>query len=1133
MSIERSAEVRDHLIRALEADLVGPVFDDDPEEELRYAPSRFYLTGFLAPLEAREVPTTDDDEELDDASVKADDEPSEKEAEPKEKRLFPASIGMSVLVRPGCDAIRAVVRWADYARHEAAPEPEPPDAPPRPGEGAGKKRGRKKRPIVRWRRRPHDPVTVTVPLDAALLRRGLEVPDSRGLRLVGELRPTQDMPGLPEGTRALSLFLVNARAPADDKDHEEEQFAFQVSLALECDAGFEPRTNRIGETSTDPDERTADLQYRDRREYAVGHGVSVEACEGDGVKVVRTTHLPRAVVRRVEPRKLDGVTVAMDELGALADGPQIQKALGGIVAAYGLWIEEQKELAATLTSQPRKGTAAELLSNARRAQGRIERGIGVLAHDEDAREAFRLMNRAMAEAARRRDGTPDGRPAWRLFQLAFVLLNLPALVDPSDDDRKTVDLIFFPTGGGKTEAYLGVIAFLLLYRRITRRRLPDQGLGVAVILRYTLRLLTLDQLGRAGTLICALERMRQADPALLGDVRFSLGLWVGKSATANTLTEVAAAVVEYRNSESPTAASPFPLTACPWCRRALDKDALEVIGAKSNPSDVRVVCTNSECDFSKAHEPSGLPVLFVDEQIYQELPSFLIATVDKFAMLPWRGESGGFFGRVGAREGRRFFGPASPPAPKGAVPLPNGLLPPDLIVQDELHLISGPLGTMVGLYETAIEGLAARPSAAGREIVPKIIASTATVRRAQAQTQALYGRPDLALFPPPGLDENESFFAQVDQTSEGRTYLGVAAPGRATKGMLLRVYVALLGAAARCAAENPAAADPYLTLVGYFNSLRELGGMRRLVEDEVRTRAASIEDRRPEGAAAHGWFKNRLVGFDPVELTSRRSTAQIAQDKTRLEKRAADGEGVDICLASNMISVGVDIPRLGLMVIAGQPKTTSEYIQASSRVGRKAEWPGLVVTVLNVNKARDRSHFERFVAYHQSFYREVEATSVTPFADPALQRGMAGTLVAITRLVDPELTPPGAVTKLPLRKAAGELAVARLAARAAAQPRVGAEAEQVRATITLRARNLIDSWDRLAQKDEPRRYSHLEKGGAKGKSLLFTVLDQDDEMRDADERKFAAPTSMRDVEPSAHLWIRRGVPAKKEADPDE
>jgi hypothetical protein len=1129
MTLGTSIEIRDHLVHSLESDLIGPVVPEVPDEVLAFAPSRFYLCGFLAPEGHRDVTPDEEDDELDAVpDAKAGIDLDEKEGEVKERRLFPASMGLSVLLPPAgrVSQLRAILSWAEYLRSEDAPPPaEPETAAPPKKKGTRPKRTR---PTVRWTRHPRGPVEVTVPLDARALRSGLAVPGSAGLQLVGELSAVPDMRNLPTGTRALSLFLVNRRTPAAETERQDEAMVFQVSLALECEApGFQARSNVLGEEAdNDPDDRVADLQFRGRKEYAVGHGVAVKATAGEPVTRVETTFLPRAAVHRVEPRQLGGVTAGMDDLGALADGAGARAALSGIGEAYAAWIDERQKEVPGLSSKPRRAVAGELLDNARRARARIDAGVVLLERDPQALLAFRLMNRAMAEAARRRPGRrpDDPPPAWRLFQLAFVLLNLPSLVDPTHDDRNTVELIFFPTGGGKTEAYLGVIAFLLLHRRLTRRARPDAGLGVAVILRYTLRLLTLDQLGRAATLICALERLRQARPAELGEVRFAIGLWVGKSATENTLKDAAEKIAEYKDDDSPNASSPFPLTGCPWCGTELDHRAFTVVGAKGNPDDLRVACVADGCDFSTARDASGLPVLFVDEQIYQELPCFVIATVDKFAMMPWRGETAGFFGKiVRARQGRRFFSPTSGAAPKGATALPDGLLPPDLIVQDELHLISGPLGTMVGLYETAIEHLAARPGPR-RPILPRIIASTATVRRARAQIQALYGRDDLALFPPPGLDDRDSFFAVVDDTGPARLYAGVAASGRAMKGILLRVYVALLGAAERGGAESLAAADPYLTLVGYFNSLRELGGMRRLVEDEVVHRAASIEDRRPEGTAAHPWVKNRTVSRDVVELTSRRTTGQIAREKKRLETPATTQDRVDVCLASNMISVGVDIARLGLMVMAGQPKTSAEYIQASSRVGRKVDAPGLVVTVLNLAKPRDRSHHERFVAYHESFYREVEATSVTPFADPALARGMAGALVAMTRLGDPELLPSASVRKLPARKATGEAALRSLVARAGAQPRPVSEA-----AVRHAGQAILDAWEKLALEDEPRRYSSLEKT-AKGKALLFSVLDAED--RDDDEKRFAAPTSMRDVEPSAHLWVR-DLPRKRSGAGDD
>jgi hypothetical protein len=651
-------------------------------------------------------------------------------------------------------------------------------------------------------------------------------------------------------------------------------------------------------------------------------------------------------------------------------------------------------------------------------------------------------------------------------------------------------------------------------------------LGVAVLLRYTLRLLTLDQLGRAATLVCALEMIRREQPVRLGAVRFAVGLWVGRSATANTMTEISEKLTEYKTSSAKNPASPFPLTHCPWCRTKLGPDSFALRPTKKAPTDVIAGCLDTGCDFNPNRNGEGLPVLFVDEQIYRELPAFLIATVDKFAMLPWRGEAGMLFGRVLARQGRTFLGPLDD-SQSGAEKLPSGLRPPELIVQDELHLISGPLGTMVGLYETAVEALCTRDDG-GRRIRPKILASTATVRRARDQIQALMGRQSTALFPPPGPNDSETFFASVDRSGPGRLYVGVAAPGRAMKAITLRVYVALLSAAEKLyGAADKDAADAYMTLVGYFNSLRELGGMRRLVEDDVRIRCAKADERQPlDDPAPHAHLMSRNLQKEPVELTSREKTARIAESKARLQKPHADPDHVDVLLASNMISVGVDIDRLGLMVLAGQPKTTAEYIQASSRVGRQAKWPGLVVTCFNLHKPRDRSHYEQFAAYHQSFYRFVEVTSLTPFAGPALDRGMVGALVAMTRHLSTTMMPPTAAMDIEKHRAIADEAVRALARRAGLQPGIdGPTHDATVDAITKRGGNVVDAWISIvteSRKEAGRRsYSPYDRARDAGKPLLFTPLDDNPPPVGSEEAKFAAPTSMRDVEPNVHLWLER------------
>lgn len=1084
-----SGGVRAHLIDALEADLVGPFRKPpgaavcDAPELLRIPPSRWYLTGFLVPREQGEIDEPDDEE----GDVGAgDDEDAEDSAKPdpsvKKVRRLAASMGLTVYVAPHAKELTVHVSWADYHREEV---------------------GERKL----WTRR-FSTQTLPVPVDNAALRKGLEVPNSDGLRIEGRVERT------PDGNLAVAVFLVNARAPVALANGRDEAYAFQTHFALEHPDGFVGRTDSSDESSEDLDDRVNDLQFRDRREWAVGHGISarVDASKSP-VTRIETDWLPRASVLPVEARRLPGVLVKMEELAALPSAEEAAGALRPLVEAYRGWIDQQAHI--DVGSTRRQETRDELVQKARHAADRIEAGIRLLEKEPLAFDAFRWMNSVMGQAERK--ARPDRAPEWRLFQLAFILLNLPSVEDEGHADREVVELIFFPTGGGKTQAYLGLIAFALLLRRLRGQSRPDGGLGVAVLLRYTLRLLTLDQLGRASTLICALELLRQKEPKRLGDVRFSIGLWVGRSATANTLEQISKQVTEYKNDNSPRAQSPFPLATCPWCGTTFERECFRLEPSKTKPKEVVVGCAGLDCAFNLGRNRDGLPVLFVDEQIYRELPSFLVATVDKFALLPWRGETGLLFGRALGRTGKHFVGPCDHAGAlkSAAVKLPKGLKPPELIVQDELHLISGPLGSMVGLYEAAVFTLA--PKA-------KLVASTATVRRSREQVDRLYGRA-VALFPPPGVEASETFFAQVG-TEGARQYLGVAAPGRPMKGILLRVYVGLLAAAARGQALRGELADPYLTLVGYFNSLRELGGMRRLVEDDVRARTLDAQKRRPEdfnADAEHLWYCARALRGEPVELTSREKTSTIKAAKNRLGLAHGEPQSVDVVLASNMISVGVDIDRLGLMVVAGQPKTTAEYIQASSRVGRQASKPGLVVTCLNVAKPRDRSHYERFGPYHESFYRFVEATSVTPFSAPALDRGLAGVIVALGRLLDTAMTAPLEVMSLDAHRAAIEASLAHLVERAG-RGHSGADAERASDLVRKRAKSLLDSWHNVVEatrKDAAKRaYSPYDPDGKGHKTLLRSLLDPTANTS-PDELKFEAPLSMRDVEPSVHLWLQR------------
>jgi hypothetical protein len=1129
--------VRSSLVRALELDLVGPgPADDLAAEVLPQAPSRWYLTGFLVPLgapeEQRADVAPDDEPDIPEERHGGDDAAAPEPASAR-RAFLPSSIGLSVLVGPDVEALEATLRWGDYRREAGESIAREGDE-----ESSGTSATQEGKERVRrvWSRIQRQASVRCALGEADGEVSETDVPGGGGLRVVVSERaiPAEAARAgrLPPGTRAVSIFVVNRRAAAEH-DAPDEAFAFQVCLEVAAETPFVPRVDPRGLESEDWDERVADLQYRDVVEYAVGHGVATVAdIENGACRRVRTSWLPCAEVELVMASKVPGVELGMEALATLRDGTDARDRLGAFVTGYRAWLDEQE--AAVPASPPRRReTANELLRRAHNVAGRIEAGIAKLGEDPHILEAFRIANRAMAAAARRREAIRRGvapadvaPPAWRPFQLAFLLMSLPGIEDPTHVDREIVDLLFFPTGGGKTEAYLALAAFTLVLRRLRRPGLASAG--VTVLMRYTLRLLTLDQLGRAAALVCALELERKKDPERLGSWPFEIGLWVGRDATPNRMGykgdndrySARARTIAFQNN--PKKPAPIPLEECPWCGTKFKSTSFALKPDPDKPLDLRITCANRACDFVR---DSPLPILAVDEPIYRRLPCFLIATVDKFAAMPWTGPVGALFGRVERADKNGFYGPCDPGV---GTRLEVPLAPPELIIQDELHLISGPLGTLVGLYETALDELSTFERN-GRRVRPKIVASTATVRRADRQIRALFARRLVDVFPPPLPDRRRSFFSEVVSAEEShpRMYVGIAAQGRNPKIVLLRSYLALLGAAQKAYedaggkrnAANPA--DPYMTLLGYFNSLRELGGSRRIVEDEVGTRLSGYARRRRVGEVT-GLFADRRIAYDAVELTSRVSTDKVAAAKRRLALPFTESERVDVALATNMISVGLDITRLGLMVVLGQPKTSAEYIQATSRVGRDPDRPGLVVTLLNVHKPRDRSHYERFGAYHDSFYRSVEATGVTPFSPQALDRGLPGTLVALARLGHAPLTAPRGAERIGNERARLDFVVQALEDRARLHDsRDGPAAEELAARLGRRVEDLLDEWEQIVldyrQTGVGLQYQR-EEGGAK--RLLYEFLHPELRTVPRHPWRFRANRSLRDVEGNVNLWVR-------------
>ncbi|KAF0655010.1 helicase family protein [Cyanobium sp. Copco_Reservoir_LC18] len=1166
-----SAEIRQQLVAALRSDLIGPGWDEVARrhERLSQPPSVWYTTGFLVPhVFQQEAERQTPDQQLSFADLGGEDDSNDaanrlekKERDEdandsldqanKRRSWFPSSLGMSFILERG-STLEAMVSWGDYSA-------------PADGDEA--------RLWLRTPQRVPKTLTITGPGSSD------DIPledNPAGLCLRWIARPAPRKLGYPSDQLSVSLFLLNKREPpkADQIRYRDPLTAFQAELRLHCARGFPPRRDALQNAANqDNDEALAALQYRRDFCFASGHNVAVIAAgiepeRPDRALTLTTTWLPTAEVMRVlpePPAEASNVPMNMEALADLAQSEQIIGRLQPMVKAYRHWIARQP--GHPIEDPVLNETAKNLCSQAQDCADRIEAGIQLLA-DPLVREAFRTMNVVMARAQRQRSafsakvppdqiGKASGTrtPSWRFFQLAFVLMNLPGLAQPLSErgrvDRETVELLFFPTGGGKTEAYLGLAAFTLVHRRLAHPGI--EAAGVTVLMRYTLRLLTLDQLGRAATLICALElerleRAKAGHRYLLGDWPFEIGMWVGKAATPNVLggpgdsdqNSTHALLTKWKAGKRDR---PIPIETCPWCNRPLQPDGFLLLPPKK-PERMEIYCRESRqpearqefthmgpCPFQKG---VPLPVLAVDEQIYRRLPCFLISTIDKFAALPWVGRTSALFGNVShvqlpsATGLAGFWGPAEKAA---GLTIPHGrLLPPELVIQDELHLISGPLGTLAGLYETVIERLM-RPTPESPP--PKIVASTATVRRAEAQIKALFGRAQARVFPPPGPEREDNFFSRtIPDSNQARLYVGLSAPGRNLKGVLLRSYLGLMAAAQKAwddnrglGAKNPA--DPYMTLLGYFSNLKELGVTRSILEDELgaQLEAFAINRALPMEGVENP-FASRKRPEMPEELTSRVSTARISATKDRLSKPYVDKERLDVALATNMISVGLDIARLGLMVVLNQPKTAAEYIQATSRVGRQLSAnpdenkPGLVLVLLNPNRPRDRSHFELFPYWHQTFYRHVEATSCTPFASRALDRGLPGVVVALARHSEPQLAPPkGAMAADTLQRIKDQIAETLQSRCIATGSADDGHSQLLPTEVRAQVIDLMEAWWKLTQQPEAKLqyWTYEDKGSGAG--LLHTPLDTDALYNGEGYKQFTTNWSLRDVEPVAPIRL--------------
>lgn len=1097
-----SASARAGIVEVLRRELIGPAEGDT--EVLTTPPDDRYLLGRIAPtrlsgaaddLEAAAstgAPVTGVEEEMTNAT--AEEDPGEDTDDEPVRRglMIPASMGLRFQVPADPAELESIAIHVSWGTYESTGRDDA-EAPVSSSDPASSRDSH----ITRYRRIPHYhnfSLRLADLTPGRTLDRKLE--NDVFLR-VDSYRDTSPTGG-PGGRYLIELALCNDQiTPRRIPVHA---WMFQTQIHVDADNRdvFLPVHDPLlppapgAQPASDPEEARLELQYRDRLEFAVGRTCSADWSlhkppPGESAPrrafQVRTTWMPTVETSQTTATPVQGAELNMRTLATAAESPDtapLRDALEPIVEAYAAWLGEQEAAVAALPEHLRD-TGAEALAEALQVRDQLTEGIDHLLSDPEARRCFAFMNRVMADqrvrsqiaAARAVDSglsieeaearvlAGDYPHHWRVFQLAFILMQLPALTDPAlprrSGDLAAAQLLFFPTGGGKTEAYLGLAAYAFAIRR--RQGLletPDGPIdgrsGVTVLMRYTLRLLTSQQFQRATTLVCAAELARREDPATWGEEPFRIGLWVGTAVSPKRVSE-AEKELERLNDRGGSGAgyrfSALQLGHCPWCGRPLTPGDVKIGSVAGSADRVILRCSDElgQCPFSEGdgNVPDGLPVLTTDEEIYRLAPAFVIATVDKLARLAREGHAATLFGHVARRCERHGYVPhpghdsthdftgctlgengrhqAKGELPAATIRPATRLRPPDLIIQDELHLITGALGTTVGLFETAVETMCAWRAPDGRPAQPLLVASSATVRNVADQVRSLYGC-DVTIFPPQVLDASDTFFSrtvEVDDAHPGRLYVGLSTTGVRLTAAEIQTTQTVMAGAQLLFDRLGSAADPYMTLVGYFSATRELAGMARYVQDDIQTGLAKPgrDSRLPRrrgtafGALNLGELTSRIAStditatldrmaltFDPSvdSTTAKAAVAAAAQAGKKVERRGPEANPYDVVLATSMLQVGVDVSRLGLMLVVGQPKNTAEYIQATSRVGRDANRPGLVITLGNWARPRDLAHYEQFRHFHETFYARVEPLTVTPFSVTAIDRGLDGALVAAARV---------------------------------------------------------------------------------------------------------------------------------------
>ncbi len=1176
--------MRELILNEFVKEVIGP--RNGVNERIKENPLYEYLTGILSPLDKTYERDPDQESNMVIKEVTTNEtEDNTEESTPifsrhdtiLDPRTRPRSMGLSFQLKSpkNEDVIDICLTWARYLKDKNE-----------------------------WARKPR-----------SFIKRGLKITDDKTIYIDSKSKITKKEKAeislhiikrpLVNGASHISIFLVNELEKKENKNKTSFHI-FQPQIRINCVNGtIISFDTALGE---DEEEKEDYFVYRNNKFLARGHMCSAiwsdidperkskehsfnglpfywidgEPLSGNYKELfsspdIRTEFVP---IYSISSRSYNWENkwggkpeLIAEKISETWNPIKIREALYPLIEGYEKWIIGLSEKSKKLTREERE-IAEKIIGKSKEIASRIKSGIRIIERNSNVRLAFCFANKVMDLQYKWKRGS-DKQLEWRVFQLAFFLMNIDSLSSENSNERDICDLLYVPTGAGKTEAYLAIAAFMLGLRRLKVKTNPS---GIGVIMRYTLRLLTIQQFRRALGMITAAEFLRvmhenskfgwrpkeceNDNKFLWGINRFSIGLWVGGGVTPNRIIGMATRSryicggierIKGDNRCNKEDGEPAQILNCPVCNNILsvpdsglssgthtlhvlasitpnkqakyDKitrrhtdykigekttlneikfsntneeqitvsiklttktrmtsnkidniwnkisdilvsEGLDVrlvstrvsrpgyfILSKENrrgtlePYNFEIFCTNPKCQLNHdaiwfEGRPSGLNqkktiridgkeyeqnsklnfikvpyfhkkdneylssriplnALTTDEQVYSFPPSFLLGTVDKIARIPFEPRSGVLFGNVDKyhpiygyyREGcpplSKLFRSGDQPKDKNMSIEIDKLNPPDLIIQDELHLIEGPLGSMVGIYETAIDFL----SSFGKKV--KYIASTATVKEAKSQVKCIFTR-NVNQFPSVGLDANDKFFLRyagkhpLEEEGPGKLYVGLCAPGIGLLTTEHRLWARLLQSVYELSKKHGNDIDNYWTLVGYFNSIRELAGAVSIYRQDIPQRMGKISD------------DPRYIPDDEdrkIELSGRKDSTDLPQTLSLLEKRFSgdvkNPQTADSLFTTSMFGTGVDISRLGLMIVHGQPKTTSSYIQSTGRIGRKRG--GLIITFYRPTMPRDMSHYEMFCGYHMNMNRYVEPVTVAPFSPGTLERCAGPVLVGILR----------------------------------------------------------------------------------------------------------------------------------------